>query len=484
MKKQWIIGGVVLLVVILAAWFFWPKDQSSHARVIPADATALMAFDTEEFIKESDLTEEKLKKFFPGHEDLYQLGLDFEKNAYGFVGADGMNGFLFPVNDVELLKEYLNKNGESMGATPVEEQQGFFWSSLGGSFVIGFDDEVLLIMGPTIASAQAELRQQMIAYLKQDKKESVLEAPIYKKLQEQKGILKAVTSLEMFPEYYKMFENLGLPEHVDFSKMLMTVSMDSENGKILFRAGVIAEDKALAQKMKALDDLSRQIDGEFLSSVSPNTMVWMGANVKGEKLMKLMSEIPSLRLYLMAMNNVMDVEKMIQNIDGDIALSATMDKEPQIQMQAQMANLSFMDDVDYWISSARNSGGYLFEKVDEDLYRIGNVARSDIYLGLKDKNVLLTNSKGLMVDLQKGMKHDLLEPYKDDIKDSKFYVWTNMGAMNSLLGSMSGNNDDLAKVEASLGKIEAIALRSSNATSMELILYLKDKKSGLKQFFE
>lgn len=93
MKKQWIIGGVVLLVVILAAWFFWPKDQSSHARVIPADATALMAFDTEEFIKESDLTEEKLKKFFPGHEDLYQLGLDFEKNAYGFVGADGMNGF-------------------------------------------------------------------------------------------------------------------------------------------------------------------------------------------------------------------------------------------------------------------------------------------------------------------------------------------------------------------------------------------------------
>lgn len=167
---------------------------------------------------------------------------------------------------------------------------------------------------------------------------------------------------------------------------------------------------------------------------------------------------------------------MIQNIDGDIALSATMDKEPQIQMQAQMANLSFMDDVDYWISSARNSGGYLFEKVDEDLYRIGNVARSDIYLGLKDKNVLLTNSKGLMVDLQKGMKHDLLEPYKDDIKDSKFYVWTNMGAMNSLLGSMSGNNDDLAKVEAFLGKIEAVALRSSNATSMELILYLKDKK--------
>ena len=57
-------------------------------------------------------------------------------------------------------------------------------------------------------------------------------------------------------------------------------------------------------------------------------------------------------------------------------------------------------------------------------------------------------------------------------------------AMNSLLGSMSGNNDDLAKVEAFLGKIEAVALRSSNATSMELILYLKDKKSGLKQFFE
>lgn len=486
MKKQWIISIAALLVIILGVWFFWPKNQDSHARVIPADATALTELDIADFMQESDLTEDKIKKLFPKDVDLLNCGLDLQKNAFAFVDAMGMNGCLFAVEDIDLLKDFLSRNGERMAISPVEEQQGYFWSMLGNSFVLGFDDEVLMIMGPTVASAQAELRQQMLGYLKQSKDESVLKAPLFKKLQDQEGFLKAVASLEMFPEYYKAFQNLGLPEHVDFSKMLMTVSVGAEKGRVVFRTGVVAEDKALAQKMKALDDLSRRIDGDFITSVSPNTMLWMGMNLKGDKLMKQIGEMPTLRLYLMAMNHVMDVEEMIRHIDGDVSLAATMEGEPVFQVQAQMANFSFMDEADYWIASAKHSGAYRFDRLDEDLYCIGNVARKDLYMGLKDKNLLFTTSRRAMDELQKGLDHDLLVPYREDIKESKFYIWANLRSLNSALQSFGVSDDDpeMQQVEKFFGKFNAVALRSTNATSIDLIFYMKDKERGLKQLFE
>lgn len=486
MKKRWIIGIAALLVVVIAVWIFWPKDQSSHARVIPADATALASFNAEDFIKESGLTDEKMGKLFSGDKELYRSALDLQKNVYAFVSADGMIGFLFPVKDADKLKECLAKS-QGLDVSPVEEQQGYNWAFAGNSFELGFDDDVLLVMGPTIASAQAELRQQMLGYLKQDKSESVVETSLYKNLEKQEGILKMVASLEAFPEYYKVFQNMGLPDHVDFSKMLMTASMESAAGKIIFHTGLSTEDKALSQKMKALDDLSRQIHGDFIPYAAPNTLVWLGTNVKGDKLMTLMSEMPSLRLYLMAMNNVMDVERMLKTINGDLAFTVTMEKTPVVSMQAHMENLSFMDDADYWISAARNSGSYRFERVGEDLYCMSTPAKKDLYLGLKDKDVILSTDRADMDRLQQGKKQNLLEPYEKDIKNSKFYLWANMGGLMGyyhLLDLSNGDNPALNRMFQALGKINAVALRSSNATSMDLIFYMKDKKSGLKQLFE
>lgn len=486
MKKQWIIGIAALLVIVIAVWIFWPKDQSSHARVIPADATALASFSAEDFMEESGLTDEKMKELFSGEEVLYKSALDLQKNIYAFVSADGMTGFLFAVKDADKLKEYL-ANAQKLNVSPVEEQQGYNWAMVNNSFVLGFDDEVLLVMGPTIASSQGEMRQQMLGYLKQDKAESVVETNLYKNLEKQKGIFKVAASLEMFPEYYKMFQNMGLPDHVDFSKLLMTVSMDSEPGKIVFHAGLVTEDKALAQKMKALEDMSRQIDGTFIPYAAPNTLLWMGTNVKGEKLMTLMSEVPSLRLYLMAMNNVMDVEKMLKTIDGDVAIMATMGKEPIVSVQAEMDNLSFMDDVDYWISAARNSGNYRFDRVGEDLYCMSTPMKKDIYLGLKDKNVILATDPGEMERLQQGKKRNVLESYEKDIENSKFYVWANMGGLAGyyhLLGLTDDSDPEIAKFFQIMSKIKAVALRSSEVTSMDLIFYMQDKKSGLKQLFE
>lgn len=482
MKKQWIIGAVGIVVVILAVWIFWPKGASTHTRVIPADATALMSFDVQEFIRESELTDEKIKQILPEAGDLASTGIDLEQPVYAFVSGQGMNGLLMAVKDGDLLRKYLTENSGRLEATPVEEQQGYSWSSVSRSFVLGFDDEVLLVMGPTVASAQAELRQQMLQYLKQDRKESVQRTPLYKNLEKQEGILKMTVSMETFPEYYALFRNMGMPEHADFSKLLMTASLRSESGRVVLHAGLIAEDKGLSQKMKAVEDMSRQISGEFLNEVEPNTVFWMGANLRGEKLMTLLGEVPALRLYLMAMNQVMDFGQMIRKIDGDIALSVTADRDPGLCLQAQMADLSFLEGADYWEASARRSGTNQFEKVGEDLYRIRNVMNRDLYMGVKDKNLLLTSNRETMSRRMEGLDEALLAPYKKDILGSKFYVWTHVGALGDLYRALEG--EDLGPAERYFNKIEAIALRSTNATTMDLILYMKSKDNGLKQLFE
>lgn len=486
MKKQWIITWAVVIVAGLVTWFLWPNNSTTYLRVIPSDATALVSVDIDEFIKESQLSADKLKKAFPKIAQAGTAGLDLSKPVYGFATTDGKSGLLAAVDDEKQLTNFLKENASLMKAAPIEEQQGYNWTFINNMFVLGYDDEVALLMGPTLVSNQAEVRQQMVTCLKQSKKESVLESPLYQVLRKQDGMLKAVTSLNVLPQYYEVFQNMGLPEHVDFSKILVTASMETEDDRIVLHSELNAEDHALAQQMKALDDMIRPISGEFVASVSKDALFWACANVKGEKFMEKVAEAPALRLYLMAINNVMDVEQMLRKVDGDLVFSTAVDEQMTWQIQGQVSDMSFMKEADYWMAEARKSRMYQFNKLDDDLYCMSSRQFGNVFLGTKDRNLLFCNDRKLMDNLQNGAHNDLLQPYKKDIQNSKFYVWTNVTAYAKALRmfGMSKMYENMLGELSFMDKIDAMALRSVKATSMDLIFYLKDKNSGLKQMFE
>src|SRR3712207_9241831 len=66
--------------------------------------------------------------------------------------------------------------------SPLQEYRGVHFAVLNDSWMIGFNDQSFLVMGPTPASGQSILRQNMANYLKQDDEQGIGSSKLFTKL--------------------------------------------------------------------------------------------------------------------------------------------------------------------------------------------------------------------------------------------------------------------------------------------------------------
>lgn len=479
MKKKTIWIAALLFLAVVLAWLFWPKGTGSALRVIPADAGVLVEIDVPEFVRESDMSVEKSMKLFSDIsgiriDQVSDPGIDLNDKLYMFMDAGGTLGAACPVADADALKHFLQTC--AAGDARMEEQQGYQWCYF-GNMLWGFDEHVALVMGPVLPASEKEQRQQMVAYLNQKEKESAEKSMLYKQLEKQDGIVKAVTSLENIPDSYKMFQNMGLPEHLDLSKMQLAASLHSEKGRVIVKTNLITDDKNLAQRFRAFNDMCDRIDGSFIRRAPKNSLFWLGTNMRGGKFVTHLRQFPGMRLYLAALNRIIDADKILSCIDGDVAVSGSLAFTPDIRIYAQMKDRSYIDEADYWIDSAP---GRSFTRIDEDVYKL-NVASTQVFMGLEDRNLHLALSRPALNEMSLE-DTDLLAAYEQDILESKFYFWFNIAETRDFI-SLMGLSSDGAQMRY-LARFKAMALRALSPTSIECIAYMSKDESGLKQLLE
>ena len=79
----------------------------------------------------------------------------------------------------------------------------------------------------------------------------------------------------------------------------------------------------------------------------------MLTNAKGQELLPVLIQNKSFQTLLTGANAVVDMNKIINSIDGDIMIAAdnVAAKEKQFAMEADLADTHFWNDVDYWKKS-------------------------------------------------------------------------------------------------------------------------------------
>ena len=172
MKKKWIWGAAVVLVLALSLGLYRFFTADDYRRTLPSRPLALAAVDWVRLSEENDMGMQDWKKLLPEGLEPGQTGIDWSKKMYAFVSSKEYVGLLAAVSDEADLRRLLDEAAKKGRCTPVEDYRGYSWTVWDGSWMVGFGDGALLMMGPGLKADMDALRYDMLACFRQKDAES------------------------------------------------------------------------------------------------------------------------------------------------------------------------------------------------------------------------------------------------------------------------------------------------------------------------
>lgn len=100
---------------------------------------------------------------------------------------------------------------------------------------MGFSGQALLVMGPVVADAQAQLQQQMVKYLKAEEEDGITVSPMYERLQTLSSPMAMVAQAQALPEKFVAPFTLGAPKDTDPSQVVIAADMEVRMASCRFR---------------------------------------------------------------------------------------------------------------------------------------------------------------------------------------------------------------------------------------------------------
>ena len=135
-------------------------SDSDYINAIPKRSPAVVSVD---LMSTADVSAQRVLRalFQVGAAD--GNGVDISKKMYIFELPDGSYGLCAAVSSSDKLADLLTQSGHRL-----TDFQGCHFTTLGSSWLMGYSDCSLLVMGPVTVEGQPELMRQMSVYLNQD----------------------------------------------------------------------------------------------------------------------------------------------------------------------------------------------------------------------------------------------------------------------------------------------------------------------------
>ena len=356
-KKKTLLFAMLLCVLCLASC-----SRQEYVNAIPANSTALMAFDAGR-INPMEM-EKALKAVLHFDGDMADCGIDFKEKMFVFETIDGNLGLCARVDDAADLRDFINKMSKTGCCTQVTKRSGCSFSDVGGSWALGFSDDALLIMGPVPAASLPEAHRSIAKYLKQDEDMSIKSSPIYAKLDSLDGPVSAVAQLKSLPDKFSAPLSIGVPKDVDPSSVFVAANISADNGMVVVKGRTFSFNKNAESQIDKARSSFRKIDGADLKIMSADMAVGFFCNVDGKHFLPLLQANPACQTLLTGVNAAIDMDQIIRSVDGSFALACTSAFEQApggIVMKAKLADCKWLADVDYWKQSCP-AGGHIVDK--------------------------------------------------------------------------------------------------------------------------
>ncbi len=442
--KFWCLAAFIILLSSCSG--------TDYLNAIPKKSTAIISVDMQQMAGDNHLADKAgMLKTLLHVDDVQKCGIDVTEKMYLFESADGNLGLCAKVGDEGDVEEWLSSLAKQRICTPVTERKGFHFSVLKDSWVVGFSDKALLVMGPVVADAQAQLQQQMAKYLKADEEDGITASPMFERLDSISSPMAMVAQVQALPEKFVAPFVLGAPKDTDPSQVVIAAEMNVEDGILQIKGETFSFNKEINAALQKAVKTYRPIKGQYVKSMPADALAGIFMNVKGEEFLPMMQSNRSLQTLLMGINQAVDMDNIIRSVDGDMAIvmPSLTDADMQMMMGAKLAHSKWLGDVGYWKTSCPAGAQIANWGKNAYFYTDG---KTSFYFGVSDDLQFYSGSDELLAQYAvKPSNHPISPNVQRLVVGQKLAMVVNLGKSDS--GAQGGKGDALSAVTGLLSPL-------------------------------
>jgi len=425
MKKYLLMMSVLITLILTSC------SGTDYLSVIPQGSQAIISFDLAGMAKSANLDASKSNalKSLLHIDNPSECGIDITSKVYLFESPDGSLGLVAKVNDDDDMENYFNKLSGSGICKKVTKNRGFEWTVLKDSWVIGFSSKAMLVMGPTVGSAQEELKRTMAKYLDANEDDGIKGTPLFDKLDSMTGDVNMVASVVALPQKIGTPFRLGAPADSDPADVMIAATMQTSNNCLTITGSTFSFNTTVNRALQSSAASYRPITGQFIPSLSDSDAATVVLNFDGSNYIKVLRSDKGLRAALVGLNAAVDADNMIKSIDGDatIVIKSMKGDKMDYSFAAKVKSDAFLDDVGYWKKSLPS--GATLTDFGKDCYHL-STGEWNIFFGVRSKSVLYMGSSSKIASLS-GMPSSKQLPTSvtNNIKGKKQCIIINLDAI-------------------------------------------------------
>lgn len=374
-NKKYIIYIISLLVAIFVAIVAYRLFyKSDYRQSIPKQAKAVLCFDFSKWHADNDIPD-FLGKEMGGEVE----GLDLASPLYAFVTPNEYIGVTAKISDRDKWEHFLSKYLQNARAEAIIESDEYAWAWVKDSWLVAWDNNRLLALGPGVKSERDNLRQLIIALMDED--ESFVETEAFETLEKENSALSFYGMLDVFPSPYNLLFRLQLPTDIPMDAVSLIGCMASKTEKgTLLNCRLNSENKdvlsAIASYEKKLSLYAQSTTnvgniGQIKDESTPLlTMSFLGT---GADVVKALRKDAMLREYLIGLNRVVDADKMLTQTEGRYRLvidSLSENANASFLLTATTHSHMLFDNAPYWLTSAQRQKNVSLTRLSDSQFRL------------------------------------------------------------------------------------------------------------------
>lgn len=440
MKKTRFFIIASLMIVLMSAC-----SDNDYLNAIPSKSTAVISIDMSRLNgQEQEQNQEHILKTMLHVDDVSKCGLDVKEKVYLFETIDGNLGLCAKVADEGDVSNWLSELSQQRICSTVTERKGFHFAVLKDSWLVGFSSKALLVMGPVVAEAQAEMQRQMVRYLNADEGAGIKSSKLFAQLDSIDSPMAMVAQAVALPEKFVAPFTLGAPKDADASQIVIAAGMDVEDGVLKIAGRTFSFNPSINQALVKSQQVFRPIHGDYVQSMPDDAMAGIFMNVAGSRFLPLVQSNQGLQTLLMGINASIDMDNILRSVDGDlsIVLPALGADHMQMMMAARLSHAKWLSDVDYWKQSCPKGSTIGNWKSNAFCYSSGKTC---FYFGVTDDKQFFSGNDEVSAESSiRPSSHPISKRVQNMIRGEKMVMVINLeksggggSAMQAVTGLLS-----------------------------------------------
>lgn len=440
MKKTRFFIIASLMIVLMSAC-----SDNDYLNAIPFKSTAVISIDMSRLNgQEQEQNQEHILKTMLHVDDVSKCGLDVKEKVYLFETIDGNLGLCAKVADEGDVSNWLSQLSQQRICSTVTERKGFHFAVLKDSWLVGFSSKALLVMGPVVAEAQAEMQRQMVRYLNADEDAGIKSSKLFAQLDSIDSPMAMVAQAVALPEKFVAPFTLGAPKDADASQIVIAAGMDVEDGVLKIAGRTFSFNPSINQALVKSQQVFRPIQGDYVQSMPDDAMAGIFMNVAGSRFLPLVQSNQGLQTLLMGINASIDMDNILRSVDGDmsIVLPTLGADHMQMMMAARLSHAKWLSDVDYWKQSCPKGSTIGNWKSNAFCYSSGKTC---FYFGVTDDKQFFSGNDEVSAESSiRPSSHPISKRVQNMIRGEKMVMVINLeksggggSAMQAVTGLLS-----------------------------------------------